>query len=42
MNAVLRVPCKGHGAGNDNAFPRKFGPCIARFIESGAKQPPCN
>jgi pimeloyl-ACP methyl ester carboxylesterase len=33
---------KGHGAGYDNGFARKFGPCIAGFIESGTKQPPCN
>ncbi len=33
---------KGHGAGNENNFARKFGPCIAQFIESGARQPPCN
>jgi pimeloyl-ACP methyl ester carboxylesterase len=32
---------KGHGAGNDFAFARKFGPCIQAFIENGAKQPPC-
>ncbi len=33
---------KGHGAGNENGFARKFGPCIARFIESGTRQAPCN
>lgn len=32
---------KGHGAGNGNAFARKFGTCIHSFIESGARQPPC-
>jgi pimeloyl-ACP methyl ester carboxylesterase len=32
---------KGHGAANDNAFPRKFGACIHAFIETGARQPPC-
>lgn len=32
---------KGHGAGNDFAFARKFGPCIQAFIETGGKQPPC-
>lgn len=33
---------KGHGAGNDFAFTRKFGPCIVAFIESGARQTPCS
>jgi pimeloyl-ACP methyl ester carboxylesterase len=32
---------KGHGAGNDFAFPRKYGACIHAFIETGARQPPC-
>jgi pimeloyl-ACP methyl ester carboxylesterase len=32
---------KGHGAGNDFSFARKFGPCMQAFIESGATQPPC-
>jgi pimeloyl-ACP methyl ester carboxylesterase len=32
---------KGHGAGSDFAFARKFGPCIQAFIEKGGKQPPC-
>lgn len=31
----------GHGAANDNGFPRKFGACLHAFIESGARQPPC-
>jgi len=31
----------GHGAANDNGFPRKFGACIHAFIETGARQPPC-
>jgi pimeloyl-ACP methyl ester carboxylesterase len=33
---------KGHGAANDNAFPRRFGACIHAFIETGARQPPCS
>ncbi len=32
---------KGHGAGGDNAFPRKFGACIHAFIETGTRQTPC-
>jgi hypothetical protein len=32
---------KGHGAANDNAFPRKYGTCINAFIETGARQAPC-
>jgi pimeloyl-ACP methyl ester carboxylesterase len=32
----------GHGAANDNAFPRKFGACINAFIETGARRPPCS
>ena len=32
---------KGHGAGGNNAFPRKFGACIYGFIETGTKSPPC-
>jgi len=32
---------KGHGAGGDFSFVRKFGPCIQAFIESGARQQPC-
>jgi pimeloyl-ACP methyl ester carboxylesterase len=32
---------KGHGAGGDFSFVRKFGPCIQAFIESGIRQPPC-
>jgi pimeloyl-ACP methyl ester carboxylesterase len=32
---------KGHGAGNDMAFARKFGGCIETFIDKGTKQPPC-
>ena len=32
---------KGHGAGGNNAFPRKFGTCIYGFIETGTKSPPC-
>jgi pimeloyl-ACP methyl ester carboxylesterase len=32
---------KGHGAGSDPAFARKFGPCIQAFVESGAKHAPC-
>ena len=32
---------KGHGAANDNAFPRKYGACIHAFIEAGVQQPPC-
>jgi hypothetical protein len=31
----------GHGAGNDSAFARKYGPCIQAFIENGVRQPPC-
>ncbi len=33
---------KGHGAGRDNAFARKFGPCLQAFIEKGVRQAPCN
>ena len=32
---------KGHGAGADFSFARKFGPCIQAFIEQGNRQPPC-
>lgn len=32
---------KGHGAGSEPGFARKFGPCIKAFIETGTKQPPC-
>lgn len=32
---------RGHGAGSDFAFARKFGPCIQAFIEAGSKPPPC-
>ena len=32
---------KGHGAGSDLAFARKFGPCIESFIDKGSRQPPC-
>jgi pimeloyl-ACP methyl ester carboxylesterase len=32
---------KGHGAGSDFTFARKFGPCIQSFIETGNKQQPC-
>ena len=32
---------KGHGAGADFAFARKFGACIEAFIEGGKKQAPC-
>jgi hypothetical protein len=31
----------GHGAGNDSAFPRKFGSCIHAFIEAGTRGAPC-
>jgi pimeloyl-ACP methyl ester carboxylesterase len=33
---------KGHGAGGDNSFPRKYGACINAFIETGVRQAPCN
>jgi hypothetical protein len=32
---------KGHGAGSDPTFGRKFGPCMAAFIETGRRQEPC-
>ncbi len=32
---------KGHGAGSDIAFARKFGGCIETFIDKGTRQPPC-
>jgi hypothetical protein len=32
---------KGHGAGGDFTFARKFGPCIQSFIETGTRQQPC-
>jgi len=32
---------KGHGAGGDFTFARKFGPCIQAFVEAGNKQQPC-
>ena len=31
----------GHGAGNGNNFPRKYGACIHAFIETGERQAPC-
>ena len=33
---------KGHGAGSDSSFARKFGSCIQAFIDTGIKQVPCN
>jgi pimeloyl-ACP methyl ester carboxylesterase len=41
--AIIDDPAgfKGHGAGADSAFARKFGPCIQAFIESGTKHSPC-
>ena len=33
---------KGHGAGYDNAFARKYGLCIQAFIEQPVRQAPCN
>lgn len=33
---------KGHGAGYDNAFARKYGRCIQDFIEQRVRQSPCN
>ncbi len=32
---------KGHGAGNEFAFARKYGACIQAFVETGSRQPPC-
>lgn len=32
---------KGHGAGGEMAFARKFGGCIETFIDKGTKQAPC-
>lgn len=32
---------KGHGAGADFAFARRFGACFVAFMETGKKQPPC-
>ncbi len=32
---------KGHGAGGDFSFARKFGACIQDFIETGIKKAPC-
>ena len=32
---------KGHGAGSEATFARKFSGCIEGFIDKGAKQPPC-
>jgi pimeloyl-ACP methyl ester carboxylesterase len=32
---------KGHFAGSDFSFARKFGPCIQAFVEKGTKLPPC-
>lgn len=32
---------KGHGAGSNPAFGRKFGSCMFAFVETGKKQPPC-
>lgn len=32
----------GHGAGNGSPFPRKYGACIHAFIETGAREAPCN
>jgi hypothetical protein len=31
---------KGHFAGSDFSFARKFGPCIQAFVEKGTKLPP--
>ncbi len=31
----------GHGAGNGNTFPRKYGACIHAFIEQGQRTAPC-
>ena len=32
---------KGHGAGGESTFARKFGPCLVAFVETRRKQPPC-
>jgi hypothetical protein len=32
---------KGHGAGAESSFARKFGPCIVAFVETRKKQAPC-
>ncbi len=32
---------KGHGAGGESTFARKFGPCIVAFVETRKKQSPC-
>jgi pimeloyl-ACP methyl ester carboxylesterase len=32
---------KGHSAGGNNAFPRKYGACIYGFIETGTRAAPC-
>ncbi len=32
----------GHGAGNENAFGRKYGACIYDFIETGTRKAPCS
>ena len=41
---VIAYPAgfSGHGAANDLAFSRKFGACLYSFIETGARQPPCD
>ena len=33
---------KGHGAGSEFAFARKFGACMAAFIERGVEEEPCD
>ena len=32
---------KGHGAGAESSFARKFGPCIVAFVETRKRQAPC-
>ena len=32
---------KGHSAGGNNAFPRKYGACIYGFVETGTRAAPC-
>lgn len=32
---------KGHGAGGQLAFSRRFGPCLVAFVERNARQAPC-
>jgi pimeloyl-ACP methyl ester carboxylesterase len=41
---VLAEPAgfKGHSAGNNSDFGRKFGACMKAFVETGARQAPCN